>query len=218
MKAYEAGTEFSNSFRKTFTKNNNHQHNQTNPSGSTGNNNTTTMKQTINTTKTKHIDRISGEDWEKEIIREILDAPTIRQSVQEVGYGLSEIIDCLIDESDVSEERPNFYTFIKDNIKDHEGYVSASSNDQSCAFAISLASSNKKHLCIWKAVDEVMELYSCQLSMTDEEVESAVYDPKILSGLMGSNHHCHHSAFIAIFKSLHDYLFDWIRASEHDCE
>jgi hypothetical protein len=200
MKTYEASTEFINTFTRKITKTNNNQHKEKTPSGSTGTNKPTTTMETTNTPKTKDISRISSENWKNEIIREILDAPTIRQSVQEVGYGLSEIIDCLIDDCG-NPDRPNSYTFIEKEIKRYEEY----SNQTGC---------RKKELCIWKAVDEVMELYSCQLLMTDEEVEDATYDPKILSGLEGSNHHCHHSAFIAIFKSLQDYLIAWINASE----
>lgn len=200
MKAYEVRSEFINTFTRKITKTNNHQHEEKTTSGDTETNKTTNKMQTTKTQQTKDIDRISGEDWEKEIIREIQDAQTIRQSVQEVGYGLSEIIDCLIDDCG-NPDRPNSYTFIEKEIKRYEEY----SNQTGC---------RKKELCLWKAVDEVMELYSCQLLMTDEEVEDATYDPKILSGLEGSNHHCHHSAFIAIFKSLHDYLIAWINASE----
>lgn len=215
MKAYEAGTEFSNSFRKTFTKNNNNQHNQTNPSGNTETHNN---METHNTAQTTENENIPNPAWKRGIIDEIMEAPTLRESIDRVGYGLSKIIDCLMEEEyGAPEERPSCFRFIEERIKHYDEAAGAISIDGNPAAIISEPSENKTKFCLWKAVDEVIELYYGQLLLTDKEVRKAVYAPQVLSAPNGIWHQCHHSAFTAIFESLHEELIEAILGAIPDC-
>ena len=148
---------------------------------------------------------IAQKNWKEDVVKEILDAPTIRQSIEEIGYGLSRIIDSLIIEWEVPEEYSCWHKFIKYHLQPSK---IDRDNSEGAIVMVDTPAQVRKSRRLWKAVDEVMYLYSCQLEMTDEQVEEAVYNPKIMNALGGTKHRCHHGAFIHILDEVHDLLVE----------
>ena len=147
---------------------------------------------------------ITDEDWLNEVVYEFLDAPTTRQAIEEIGHAVAEIIHYLKTEGKLGDPKAGWSQFIQERIKDIDKELEGKDVSED----IQEASGQMKRF--WNAVDKIIELYCCQLLMTDEDVEEAVEQPEIMELFPNSNHRCYHrcyhSAFIEIIELLHKWL------------
>ena len=148
---------------------------------------------------------IRHEDWLDEVVEEFLDAPTTRQAIEQIGHGVAEIIHYLKTEGRLGDPKAGWSQFIEERIKDIDKELEGRDVPES----IQKASGQMKEF--WRAVDKVIELYCCQLLMTDEEVELAVEEPELMELYPCANHECYYGAFIEIIETLHAWMESYMK-------
>ena len=148
---------------------------------------------------------ITHEDWLDEVVDAFLDAPTTRQAIEEIGYGVTGIINYVQTEGKLGDPKAGWSQFIEERIQDIDKELEGRDVPES----IQKASGQMKEF--WRAVDKVIELYCCQLLMTDEEVALAVEEPELMELHPCSNHECYHGAFIEIIETLHAWMESYLK-------
>jgi len=144
--------------------------------------------------------KITEDCYIEGVIEEFLDAPTTRQAIDELGQGVVEIINYLQKEGELGDPKAGWSEFINDRISDIDRELEGMDAPQ----YVQEASGQMKKF--WKGVDKVLELYCCQLLMTDEDVEEEVEGPEIMEAFSGSDHRCYHSAMIEILEILYKWM------------
>jgi len=144
--------------------------------------------------------KITHKSWFNKAVKEFVDAPTTRQAIDELGQGVVEIINYLQKEGELGDPKAGWSEFINDRISDIDGELEGMDAPQ----YVQEASGQMKKF--WKGVDKVLELYCCQLLMTDEDVEEEVEGPEIMEAFSGSHHRCYHSAMIEILEILYKWM------------